>query len=373
MRRRLLALALLTIVVAGVLFAVPALQGYDALLALADLVGWPVPAWLDLRPVATRRAISYEIDGRRYDADLYQPAGAVRAGVVFVPGAVERGKDDPRVVAFATTLARARFAVLVPDIVALRELRLLPDSARDVADALSWLHAQPHLAPRGRLGVVTTSVAIGPAMLAMLQPGPATFVRYAVSIGGYYDLPRTLAYLTTGYYDAYGVTRRDPPNDYGKWIYALSNAVRLKDAAERGAFEALARRKLADPQADVSAELRRLGPDGERAYEFIVNTDPARARVLLESLPEYLRADVDRLNLAARDLTALAPRFILVHGADDNLIPPGESMGLAAALPPGQVRLFVLAGFYHVEMSPQLVDGLRLGRALYALLAERRR
>jgi acetyl esterase/lipase len=290
--------------------------------------------------------------------------------LVFVPGAVERGKDDPRVVAFATTLARSRFAVLVPDVVALRELRLLPDSAADVAAALAWMRARPELAPDGRLGIVTTSVAVGPAMLAMLDPASGD-VRFFLSIGGYYDLPRTLAYLTTGRYDALGVTRRDAPNDYGKWIYALSNAARLEDPAERAAFETLARRRLAEPNADVSGELRQLGPAGRAVLAFILNTDAARSRELLEQLPLNLRADVDRLNLAARDLSRLPGRFILVHGQDDGLIPYGESLGLAAALPRDRTRLFVLGGFQHVEMSPQLVDGVRLWRAINALLAER--
>ncbi len=40
--------------------------------------------------------------------------------------------------------------------------------------------------------------------------------------------------------------------------------------------------------------------------------------------------DVERLNLAARDLSRLETRFILVHGLDDSMIPYGESVGLAA-------------------------------------------
>jgi hypothetical protein len=292
--------------------------------------------------------------------------------VVFVPGAVEHGKEDPRVVAFASTLARSKFAVLVPDVVALRELRLLPDSATDVADALAWLRERPDLAPAGRIGVLTTSVAVGPAMLAMLDPASGD-VRFLLSIGGYYDLPRTLTYLTTGRYEAHGVARRDAPNDYGKWIYALSNAARLPDAAERAAFERLARRKLADPNADVSSELGQLGPASRAAHAYIVNTDPARSRELLEQLPANLRADIDRLDLASRDLSRLQAHFILVHGMDDDLIPYGESVGLAAALPRDRTRLFVLSGFRHVETdaAPRLRDGFGLWRAIYALLAER--
>lgn len=364
------------IVALAALSAPAARRGAEALLLVADLAGGggALPAALDFRPGFSRRALTYEIATRRYAADLYLPEGAaVQAGIVFVPGAAEGGKDDPRAVAFAQALARARFAVLVPDVVALRQLQLLPDSAQDVADALEWLAARPDLTPAGRLGVVTTSVGIGPALLALLRPQWSARVRFFVSIGGYYDLPRTLAYLTTGHYDAHGVRLHAPPREYGKWVYALSNAARLEDAAERAAFERLARRKLAEPHADVRAELARLGPWGRQIYEFITNTDPARSPELLARLPARLRADIAALNLAAHDLSALRARFLLVHGIDDDLIPYGEAVALAEALGPARARLFLLKGFYHVDVAVRLADAWRLWRAAAALLAERTR
>jgi fermentation-respiration switch protein FrsA (DUF1100 family) len=372
--RCLTVIAWLAILIAALaLLGPPALRGYEALLMLADTVERGLPAALDFRPDAARHAVRYEIHGRRYAADLYRPAAAVRAGIVFIPGAAEGGKDDPRVVAFAHVLARARFAVLVPDVVALRELKLLPESAADVADALHYMLAEPGLAPEGRLGLLTTSVGIGPALLAALRPELAGRVRFFVAIGGYHDLPRTLQYLTTGHYEAHGVAVHYPPRHYGKWVYALSNAARLEDAREREAFVELARRKLRDPQADVSDTLARLGPAGRAVYAFITNTDPARSAGLIERLPQRLRADLDALNLAAHDLSRLEARFIIVHGLDDDLIPYGESLALARALPEGYSRVFLLKGFHHVDVAPHLVDGWRMWRAMYALLTERHR
>ncbi len=362
------------LIAAALLLAPAARRGTEALLLAADITGRTPPAALDFRPGFTRRTITYEIATRRHAADLYLPEEtAAQAGIVFVPGAAEGGKDDPRVEAFARALARVRFAVLVPDVMALRNLQLLPDSAQDVVDALEWLAARPELVPEGRLGIVTTSVGIGPALLALQRPQWAARVRFFVSIGGYYDLPRTLTYLTTGYYNAHGVTLHTPPREYGKWVYALSNAARLEDAAERAAFERLARRKLAEPHADVRAEAARLGPWGRLIYAFITNTDPARTHELLARLPAQLQADISALNLTSHDLSRLRTRFIIVHGTKDDLIPYGEAVALAEALGRERARLFLLEGFYHVEAAPRLTDAWRLWRAIGALLAERTR
>lgn len=370
-RRRIRILVLVAILLGALFLLKPVWQGYEAVLLLADVVGQPLPAWLDLRPQATRRLVTYERGTRTYNADIYLPNTGVQAGIVFVAGAAEHGKDDPRVIAFSTSLARSRFAVLVPDVVALRELRLLPETEQDIADALDWLFAQPELAQGGRVGVLTTSVALGPAVLALLKPELSSRVSFVVAIGGYHDLPRTLGYLTTGRYEAHGVTLQRPPKEYGKWVYALSNAVRLDDPHERATFETLARRKFIDPQADVSAELERLGPVGNRVYQFIVNTDPARSEALLEQLPKQLRDDAERLNLAAHDLSAVRAQFILVHGAGDDMIPYGESISLAKALPAGQAELFVLSDLEHVDLTPKLREAWQLWRAIYAVLTQR--
>jgi hypothetical protein len=369
--RRIRILVLIAILLGALFLLKPVWQGYEAVLLLADVVGQPLPAWLDLRPQATRRLVTYERGTRTYSADFYLSNAGAQAGIVFVAGAAEHGKDDPRVTAFSTSLARSRFAVLVPDVVALRELRLLPETEQDIADALDWLFAQPELAHSGRVGVLTTSVALGPAVLALLRPELSSRVNFVVAIGGYHDLPRTLGYLTTGRYEAHGVTLQRPPKEYGKWVYALSNAVRLDDPRERAAFETLARRKFVDPQADVGAELERLGPVGNQVYQFIVNTDPARSGALLEQLPKQLRDDVERLNLAAHDLRAVRAQFILVHGAGDDMIPYGESISLAKALPAGQAELFVLSDLEHVDLTPKLREAWQLWRAIYAVLTQR--
>lgn len=368
-----LGVALLALVaaVAG-LSSAPSRRGYEALLLLADLVEQPLPSVLDARPAAERRTIDFESGPRRYRGDLYRPEAPARAGIVFVPGAAEQGKDDPRVVRFGMALARAGFSVLVPDVVALRQLRLLPESAEDVGDALSWMGSRPALVPEGRLGLATTSVAIGPGLLALLDRPEAAAVAFVVSIGGYYDLPRTLAYLTTGQYDAMGVSVQRAPKEYGKWVYALSTAVRLEDPEERQAFEALAWRRFRDPEADISAELARCGPAARTVYAFIANTDPGLSDELLRRLPRPLQDDLTALDLASLDLSRVQARFILVHGIDDDMIPYGESVALAGALSPGQARLFLIEGFEHVDLGPVL-GGWRMWRAIDALLRERAR
>lgn len=348
-------------------------HGYDTTLMLADLAGLQTPL-PDHRPAAGRSEIEYDADGGRRAADLYTPQGtAARAGLVLVPGAAEGGRRDPRLVEFAEILARSEFAVLVPDISSFRELRPSPDSVREIVDSVGQLRNGGALAAGLRLGIGAFSIASGPAVLAALDAPECCAADFLVLVGGYHDLPRTLTFLTTGYFEVDGEPRQREPDAYGKWVYALSNAGRLQDPADRVALAELARRKLNDPEAAVGDLLAALGPAGRAVYDFIDNRDPARMLRLLTALPAGVRSDIEALDLAARDLSGLRADFILVHGLDDDIIPYAESVSLAGALPPGRSRLFLLEGLHHVDRELRGLDAWRMWRALQAVLAQRDR
>jgi len=372
------------------LFALALLTGcaparhWESALVLADVAAGEAPSRLKAQTAAPQRqAVHYTVAGRMRTADLYTPGtGTAQAGLVLVPGAVPQVKDDPRIVAFAHTLARARFAVLVPEIAGFRALRIHPSDARVVADALAWLMQRPDLAPHGRGGLAAFSYGLGPALLAALEEDVRARVRFVVGVGGYHDLKRAVRYFTTGYYRVQGQWRYHAPDDYGKLVLVMS-AVPYLEEADAELLAAMAERRIEDRAADLSDLAARLGPEGEAVYALVTNTDPEAFPQRYAALPARLRADLAALSLHDKDLTALAAQLILVHGRNDDLIPWTESVALAAALPPGQARLYLLnAVLGHVDLSlshvmswgfitRELPDILRLWRAVDTLLAHR--
>jgi fermentation-respiration switch protein FrsA (DUF1100 family) len=77
------------------------------------------------------------------------------------------------------------------------------------------------------------------------------------------------------------------------------------------------------------------------------------------------------LDLAARDLSA-APPALLLHGRDDTIIPPSESVALAGALGETRVRLILLDSLAHADLGlDSLGDAYRMWRAACWLLAAR--
>lgn len=371
---------------------------YKSALVLQDMAAGKGASRLKgITPAPLRETVSYTVDGRARRADLYLPGPlegckttdarhstyCPRAALVAVPGAVPLASDDPRFTAFAASLARAGFAVLAPRMPGFRQLRVRPADAREIADAFAYAAGRPELAPGERAGLFAFSYAAGPALLAALEEDIRDRVRFVATLGGYHDLPRAMRFFTTGWYEHDGTWHYLAPDDTGRMVLAFSSLDYLRNAADEALFEQMVEARLKDRATDLVPLAARLSVPGQAVYALAVNTDPARFQQLLEGLPEAMRADLERLNLARHDLKQLKARLWLVHGRNDSLIPWTETLALAAAAPAGQARVFLIHRVVgHVNLSvsdllswrfwtEDLPDLWRLWRVIDLMLAER--
>ncbi len=352
-------------------------RGIEAIRVLQDIAAGTGPSVLKNDTPAPRRdAIAYRIDDRDYLADLYLPGGdePAKAALVLVPGVAPAGRDDPRLVAFASTLARARFAVLVPDMPNLKAQRITRADISHIGDAVRYLADRPMPAGPRPLGIAAISYAVGPALMAALEARPPGRVNFVLGIGGYHDSRQVITFFTTGYFrerdDA--PWRHATPNVFGKWVFVLSNAHRIEDSHDRALLRAMARRKLARRGAPIADLAGALGPEGKAVHALVVNQSPERVPALVALLPAKVRREIEALDPSRRDLRALETRLILVHGRDDSIVPYTESARLAAAVPKGKARLYLVDNLMHADIkAPGLWDAITLWRAVLDLLRER--
>jgi pimeloyl-ACP methyl ester carboxylesterase len=363
------------IVVTCLLSACVSPQGdTESALALEDIAAGLRQSRLKQQtPEPSRISVSYRIEGRGYMADLYESPSISRAGIVLVPGVVPAGKDDVRLVAMAKTLARLRFAVLVPDIEGLRHYQVRGRDVEAVADAFRYISSQPALAPQGRIGIAGFSYGAGPVLLAALEPDIQQQVRFILTMGGYHDVHNLVTYFTTGHYhdETSGHSHYRPANPYAARVFALSNA----DLLERPADRAWLRdnvMEIADRDDTTRlATVPELAQDTQALLELLKNREPERVPELIQQLSPRIRAELAEINPAIHDLSGLQAQVILVHGRNDDIIPYTESVALAQRLPPGKVQLFLIEGVAHVDIRLQEEDIPKLVEAMTLLLDQR--
>jgi pimeloyl-ACP methyl ester carboxylesterase len=264
--------------------------------------------------------------------------------------------------------------VLVPEIPNIRALKVSAADNAFVADAIEELAQRFGGRTERSVALVAISFAVGPALLAAGETQAGRRIRFAVAIGGYYDIDAAIGFATTGAYRLPdGSWRNQTPNASAKFVLLRGNADRVSNLADRARLAQIADRRMANPAADVSDLLARLGAEGRAVYELIDNRDRERVADLIARLPEAIRQELRRLDLKGRDLPWLAGPILLVHGEDDAVIPAGESAKLAAALDP-RAELYMIERFAHVDAGGAgFSDSLRLWNAAIRVLEERDR
>lgn len=375
-RGRIVVSLLLGIAIIGAVASIWLPRYFEAAWFLQDLnAGSGTSDWKALHRPPTRSVVSWTVEGHGGEGDLYTPAEAIRGRVIFVPGLLVDARNDERVIATAFTLARAGFLTLVPETTAYNALKASPADIAAITDAGLWL-AGPALPdkPPDQIGIVALSYMSGPAILAAARAPLAEKVKFVFFIGGYYSMTDMIRFITTRKFRAApgDPWSEEPPADYATWAFLKANAMGMENAADGAALAAIADAKLAHGDADVTALVGALGPEGRSVYDLIANRDPDRVEALIAALPQGLRTQFDALDPSKQDLSGFQGEALLVHGKDDPLIASVESGKLAAALG-DKAHLYILEQVTHVEMNrpASLWDQLDLLFAARRLLSYR--
>ena len=318
----------------------PALA-FSAALAAPRLEGWLT--WMSREPV--RESVSLPIEGRRLEADLYQPAsGTPRGAIVLVHGLSRAGRRHVELMRLAQLLALEGELVLVPQLNGLAAFRLNGDEVEDIRASARYLAGLSH-AP---VAIAGFSFGAGPALLAVADlPG----VRVVGSFGGYADLRNVIAYITTGVFTFHGRRYYRRQEEYNRWKLLALLVVFVESAPDRARLAAIADRKLADPSAATEALERGLGNEGRAVTALVRNRREESVAALTERLSPAARTALARLSPLAA-MPRLSGRLLIAHGADDDSIPFTESLRLAEAAR-GRAAVAVFRTFHHTGPEPR--------------------
>jgi hypothetical protein len=377
-RRRLRALIIVVaLLVAGVYVITPYARAASLIVRVAN-IGGPVQTIASLQDRRVDKQPPHMVPTRHGDvpSQLYIPDAISERAVLVMPGFNSNGIDEPRLSALAEDIAASGFPVVALALPDLQQYRLSPAATDVIEDAVLWMTKQPRLAPDGRVGIIAVSFSGGLSIVAAGRDSIKDHVSFVVSLGGHGDMRRVLHYLATGVAPRVDGLENHPPHDYGV-------AVILNSLAEYGVVPADQVRPL---QHAVETYLR--------ASQATVISDAAaapifaEARTLAAALPEpsrtYMQYVNDRnvsklgavllqyLNQSGVNDPALSPELapppkaaaFLLHGHDDNIIPPAESVLLGNHLRSKGVRTRVLLSglITHASVNPNAtaMDALRL-------------
>ena len=336
------------------------LRGYAVLMRFTDpAASGPLVRW-KMQPFATTD-VKIPFAGEDIVARIYFPVGAKHPpGILLVHGIHHLAIDDPRFVNLANALAGAGIAVLAPTMEALSDYHVESNTIAKIGNSAQWLAKR-----LGRTSVTVMGISFsgGLALLAAADPQYQPYVHAVVSVGGYDDLARVSRFLATSEEELpNGGTAHLPAHDYGAAVFVYGHLPQFFAVEDLPTAREALRYYLWEQPEKASPFLPSLTASGRETMEILLARDIARLR------PRLLAAiSADQEELAALSphghIAGLRAPIFLLHGSEDSVIPPAESLWLAKDIPPEALRAVLITPmFSHVDLKASAVwrDELRL-------------
>jgi dienelactone hydrolase len=398
--RRLAAVLFVLVAIAGAAFVTrPYIHGLSFVVRAADMHG-TVRRVADFgtRAIA-ERDISVPTRRGPMRARLYAPPGRRGRAALLTSGLHPAGIEEPRLVALARHLSASGLTIVTPDIPELSKFEITTAITDAIEDAGTWLATTAGLSDDGKAGLMGISFSGGLSAIAAGRAPLADHAAFVMAFGGHDDLPRVLRYLCTGVEprpggtqvrlqtaatsvaaSSGGGTSAAPdhafvraPHDYGVAVMLLGSAERLVPAAQAEPLRAGVRRFL------WASHLDRVDkPEADREFAALVEVAkrmPEPSRTLLRYvnerdvvhlghrlLPYVAQYGGDAALSISKSPKPKAPVFLL-HGLDDNVIPPVESEYFAEDLrghAPVRLLLSGLISHAEVDRPPHVGEVLQL-------------
>lgn len=293
-------------------------------------------------------------------ARLYHPVGVAHPSpVVVIHGVHHLGMEEPRLKRFARALSSHGFLVLTPQVDDLADYSITKNSATVIGDAVHEL-ARRSGAPK--VGLLGLSFAGGMSLIAASEPPVQQQLSGVIAIGAHDDLTRVLEFFETDETQAPdGTVLKMKAHEYGSLVTAYSHASAFFSPEDVAQARITLRTLLWEDLPKAHAEAAKLSPQGQ-----------ARMALLFAHDTKSLVADTRRgLAQARPELDASSPHYylakvhvpvMLLHGAEDNVVPPTETLWLERDLPPGVLQAALISSCIgHVEVGgTSTMDQLRL-------------
>lgn len=347
------------------------LRGYAVLIRFTDPAASGPLVRSEMQPIATTD-VWIPIAGGQISARFYVPDGAKNApGILLVHGIHHLAIDDPRFVNLAHALAGAGIAVLAPTMDALSDYHVESNTIAKIGISAEWLAKR---LGRASVTVMGISFSGGLALLAAADPQYQPYVHAVVSVGGYDDLARVSRFLATSEEELpNGGTAHLAAHDYGAAVFVYGHLPQFFAAEDLPTAREALRYYLWEQPEKAAPFLPSLSASGRETMEFLLARDIARLRPRLLSA---IRADKEELAALSPHghIAALRAPVFLLHGSEDSVIPPAETLWLARDIPPAALRAVLITPmFSHVDLkgSAPWRDELRLvhfmGSVLHAV------
>jgi len=232
---------------------------------------------------------------------------------LIIHGVNPTGKDSLDLIRISEALTQAGYQVFVPDLAEMKKLHLEPEEVSRIKSVFQYIGKDAAIA--------CFSYGCGPALIAAADPEIRDRVHFALAFGGYFDARESLEFIVTG---------PETPMAWFKWAYLEMNSDVLQNEPDREHLRMIAEHHRNNNTPANGDLIEKLSPEGRALLDIFHTPTSEDFRARLNAAPEKVKIRLDALS-PSRFITGLRAPLILIHGANDPVIPSEQTVKLAKA------------------------------------------
>lgn len=290
-------------------------------------------------------------------AEVYEPEKRIRGTILFVHGMALLGNCDPRQMDVCRALARCGFRVVSPDFPEIRNVTVSYNTVENIVAAILNITADSELCPAHRIGLFAPSFSGSLGLIAASRKETAGYISSICTVGPFADLDALVQFLF----------RQSGCDPFAKMVIQynfLPGTLEDSENISSAVFTAIEDDWYKREHPQLPEKLNTLNPRERELFDRLFN-DPEFALENALKIADVYKDLKQAINVVSHVDYMQAPVF-LVHGKDDDVIPPSESVKLAEVLrEKTDVKLLITPFISHgdssvkVNMLPELIELIR--------------
>ena len=335
----------------------------QALSVLDQVSGKPVPRSVsDLvdHPIQTTD-FTLSIESGAIRARMYEPQNDNNApALIVLHGVHHLGIDEPRLRAFATSMASCGIRVLTPELPDIKDYHVDSTSVKTIGESVQWF-AQRTGTPVGVMGL---SFSGGLALIAAADPLYKPDFKFVFAVGSQDSMGRVAQYYDTNKdLRPNGTTELLPAHEYGPLVLEYEYVEDFVPRQDIASIRSVLRAHLyEDKAAEETASLKLDERQKQEALE-LMDANSLRTRNLIAKANAKHADEMAGLSPRGKLAKMTTPVYLL-HGEADNIIPSAETLWMASELPSEALQAMLVSPVIsHIDFEgtrPGPIDEWRL-------------
>jgi dienelactone hydrolase len=271
--------------------------------------------------------------------------------IVLLHGIKKEGIEEPRLINFGRTLARAGVEVMTPELKDLADYQVTPGTVDAIGNSILLLSAKTG---EPKVGILGLSFAGGLALLAADRPEYAPKVGFVAAVGAHDDMARVARFFAANMIEKPdGSSVALQAHEYGALVLAYAHPEDFFPPRDVATARETLRLWLWEQPALSTKTAEGMSREGKQELDMLLHHRAQLQQTFFHEIERH-QGEMEAVSPHSHIADLRVPVYLL-HGSSDSIIPASETQWLSKDVPQGDLQRVLISpamNMIHVDGQP---------------------